>query len=236
MIAQPWKVNIFTLFPEMFPGPLGNGLSKKSLEQNIWTYRCINYRDYALDKHKTVDDVPYGGGAGMVIRPDIIGLAIEDHITPDMPIYYLSPRGEQFNMDLAQTLVSKKEINLVCGRYEGLDQRVIDYYQMQEISIGDYILSGGELAAQIVMDTCIRLLPNSIGNEKTHEEESFVNSLLEYSHYTRPKTWKNMQVPEVLLSGHHKNIKQWRHDESEKITKARRADLWDKYKKDQIGE
>jgi len=226
MSKKPWKIKIFTLFPELFPGPLGSGLSNKSYTQKIWDYETINFRDYAKDTHKTVDDTPFGGGAGMVLKPDVVGEAIAKNIKPNAPLYYLSPRGQKFDMALAKEFISHDELNLVCGRYEGLDQRVIDHFQMIEISIGDYILSGGEQAAHIIMDVCIRLLPESLGNDKTHEEETFVNSLLEYPHYTKPRIWKNLAVPEILISGHHEKIKAWRFEASKKMTQKKRPDLW----------
>lgn len=230
MSSPVWKANIFTLFPEMFPGILGAGLASKSYAQKLWDYQCINFREYATDRHKTVDDVPYGGGAGMVIKPDVIGAAIDANVTPGAPIYYLSPRGQKFDMKMAEKFVAAGEVNLVCGRYEGLDQRVIDHYQMVEVSIGDYILSGGEQAAQIIMDACIRLIPESLGNDETHMEESFVGGLLEYPHYTRPAMWRDCPVPDVLTSGHHEKIKAWRMMQAEKITQERRPDLWAIYK------
>ena len=219
-----FHVNILTLFPEMFPGSLGQSLSGKALERGDWSYNAVNIRDFTEDVHKSVDDTPYGGGAGMVMRSDIIERALLSIDNPGRKIY-LSPRGKQLKQDGVKQLSQEGPITLLCGRYEGVDQRVLDAHDFKEISIGDYVLSGGEPAALILMDACIRLLPGVMGNEETVSEESFSNGLLEYPHYTRPAEWNEMDVPEVLRSGDHKKIKEWREQQSLDITKKRRPDL-----------
>jgi tRNA (guanine37-N1)-methyltransferase len=221
--------NILTLFPEMFPGFLSNSLAGKSLGRNEWSYKTINIRDYAEDIHKSVDDTPYGGGAGMVMRADILEKAFLGIKNPGRRIF-LSPRGTPLKQSMVKDLAKMEDITLLCGRYEGVDERFIDYYQFEEISIGDYILSGGEPAALVLMDSCIRLRPGVMGNEDTMQEESFENSLLEYPHYTRPDIWntvdnKQIQVPEILKSGDHAKIKKWREKKSLEITNSRRPDL-----------
>jgi len=229
-----FKVNILTLFPEMFPGMLGQSLSGKALEKDIWSFKTINIRDFTKDIHKTVDDTPYGGGAGMVMRADIIEKALLSTPEPGRKIY-LSPRGKVLDHDLVHELSQLSAVTLLCGRYEGIDQRIIDAHDFEEISVGDYVLSGGEPAAMILMDACIRLLPGVMGNDETREEESFAPSnggLLEYPHYTRPAEWtdshgKTRTVPAILKSGNHGKIAQWRQEEAEKITKERRPDLLD---------
>jgi tRNA (guanine37-N1)-methyltransferase len=223
-----WTVNILTLFPEMFPGVLGQSLSGKALEKKLWAYNAINIRDFAQDKHKTVDDTPFGGGAGMVMRPDIIEAAVMSIKDPGRRIY-LSPRGRPLTQKLVEEL-KDQHLTLLCGRYEGVDQRALDVCGFEEVSIGDYVLSGGEPAAMILMDACIRLLPGVMGNNETAGEESFSNGLLEYPHYTRPAEWidshgKIHAVPDVLKSGDHAKIKEWRRSESETLTQKRRPDL-----------
>jgi len=224
-----WHINILTLFPEMFPGALGQSLSGKALANGLWSYKTVNIRDFAADVHKTVDDTPYGGGAGMVMRPDLIEKALLSVQQPGRKIY-LSPRGRLLTQKVVQELVASGPLTLLCGRYEGVDQRVLDAHGFEEVSIGDYVLSGGEPAALILMDACIRLLPGVMGNVETPHEESFSNGLLEYPHYTRPAEWtaadgKTYAVPEILKSGDHAKIAKWRHEQSEKITKERRPDL-----------
>lgn len=228
---KQWRVNILTLFPEMFPGMLGQSLSGKALEKGLWSYNAINIRDFAQDKHKTVDDTPFGGGAGMVMRADIIESALLSIKDPGRRIY-LSPRGRPLTQKLAEEL-KDQHLTLLCGRYEGVDQRVLDAHKFEEVSIGDYVLSGGEPAAMILMDACIRLLPGVMGNDETAGEESFSNNLLEYPHYTRPAEWtdshgKTHAVPDVLTSGNHAKVKEWRRTESEKLTQERRPDLFKK--------
>lgn len=231
-----WHVQLLTLFPEMFPGPLGCSLAGKALEKGIWEFEAINIRDFATGKHENVDDTPCGGGAGMVMRPDVLGNAIDAHIKEDTRLIYMSPRGTPLTQSMAYELSGTPSIAIICGRYEGIDQRVIDEYNIEEISVGDYILSGGEIAALTLMDSCIRLLPDVIGNKSTLDEESFgenadYTGLLEYPLYTRPSTWRGRDVPQVLLSGHHEKINQWRLKMAEEITAERRVDLWNKYKK-----
>jgi tRNA (guanine37-N1)-methyltransferase len=241
-----WHVNILTLFPEMFPGALGGSLSGKALEKGIWSYNAVNIRDFASDKHNTVDDTPFGGGAGMVMRADVIERALlsleekrkggtDSSLPPNIPSsvprrIYLSPRGKLLTQALVQDLSKEPEITLLCGRYEGVDQRVLDAQDFEEISIGDYVLSGGEPAALILMDACIRLLPGVMGNADTPAEESFTDGLLEYPHYTRPADWTAADgqvygVPDVLRSGNHAEISRWRREQAEKLTAARRPDL-----------
>lgn len=229
-----WHITLLTLFPEMFPGFLGHSLAGRALEKGLWGFHTVDIRQFADDKHHTVDDTPYGGGAGMVMRADVLGKAIEASITPNTKCIYMSPRGAPLTQEKAYELSKTNNIAILCGRYEGIDQRVIDEYDIEELSIGDYILSGGEVAALTVMDACIRLLPGVIGNESTLFEESFSDNtdyagLLEYPLYTRPLKWKNREVPSVLLSGHHANIEKWRLDEAKKITALRRSDLWKRY-------
>ena len=222
---------IFTLYPDLFPGPLGNGLYGKAMEKKIWNIETVNIRDYATDKHKTVDDTPYGGGFGMLIKPDILAKALDKKIKTEEKIYYLSPKGKLFDQNLAKELSKEKTINLICGHFEGVDQRVIDSRNITELSIGDFVLSGGESAAFVVIDTILRLIPGVIGNDNSIDEETFENGLLEYPQYTKPQIWEKKSVPDVLLSGDHAKIKDWRLSQSEAITRDRRPDLWQKYKK-----
>lgn len=231
-MTTPWHINILTLFPEMFPGMLGQSLSGKALEKGIWSYNAVNIRDFAEGKHKTVDDTPFGGGAGMVMRADVIEKALLSLSNPGRKIY-LSPRGKQLTQPLVKELSRTTSLTLLCGRYEGVDQRILDAGGFEEISIGDYVLSGGEPAAMILMDACIRLLPGVMGNEETPTEESFSDGLLEYPHYTRPADWiaadgQTYNVPETLKSGDHAKIKKWRREQSEKLTTSRRPDLFKK--------
>ena len=223
------KVQIFTLYPEYFPGPFKNGLYGKALENKIWNLKTINIREYAIDKHKTVDDNPYGGGSGMLLKPDVIAKSIDKNTKKNEELFYLSPRGKVFNQDLAKDLSKKNNINIICGHFEGIDQRVLDNRKIEEISIGDFILSGGETATYVFLDAILRLIPGVIGNENSKYEESFENGLLEYPQYTKPQIWEEKSVPNVLLSGDHAKIKDWRLSQSEAITRARRPDLWQKY-------
>lgn len=224
--------NILTLFPEMFPGCLGQSLSGKALEENKWSFNTINIRDFGLGVHKAVDDTPYGGGAGMVMRADVIEQSLSYIPQPGRRIY-LSPRGQPLRQPLVMELALEQNLTLLCGRYEGVDQRLLDAHDFEEISIGDYVLSGGEPAALILMDACIRLLPGVMGNSETAPEESFSPSrggLLEYPHYTKPAEWTDKhgnthEVPEVLRSGNHAKINEWREEQSRAITKKVRPDL-----------
>ena len=222
---------IFTLYPELFPGPLNKGLYGKALSNNIWNLKIVNIRDYSSDKHKTVDDTPFGGGSGMLIKPDVLANSLDQNVKPNEKIYYLTPKGKLFSQKLAKKLSKEKTINLICGHFEGVDQRVIDTRNIEELSIGDYVLSGGETAALVVLDSILRLIPGVLGNNQSISEESFENGLLEYPQYTKPQIWEKKSVPDVLLSGDHAKIKDWRLSESEAITRDRRPDLWQKYKK-----
>jgi|TARA_B100000929_G_scaffold105077_1_gene83164 tRNA (guanine37-N1)-methyltransferase len=223
---------IFTLYPEVFPGLLNKGLYGKALSEKKWKLETINIRDYAIDKHKTVDDTPYGGGSGMLIKPDVLANSLDENINHDEKIIYLSPKGKLFNQEKAKLLSTEKSINLICGHFEGVDQRVIESRNIEEISIGDFVLSGGETAAFILLDAILRLIPGIIGNKESVNEESFENGLLEYPQYTKPQIWEEKSVPNVLLSGDHAKIKDWRLSQSEAITRDRRPDMWQKYKKD----
>lgn len=230
-----FHVNLLTLFPEMFPGSLGHSLAGRALEDGKWTYSATQIRDFATDKHQTVDDTPYGGGAGMVMRADVIERALLSLPHAGRKIY-LSPRGKKLNQALVKELAAETALTLLCGRYEGVDQRVLDAHGFEEISIGDYVLSGGEVAALTLMDACIRLLPGVMGNEDTPDNESFgsaTGGLLEYPHYTRPATWESasgevFDVPDILKSGDHGKIEAWRRSQSLEITRERRPDLLEK--------
>jgi tRNA (guanine37-N1)-methyltransferase len=226
-----WKAQIFTLYPEIFPGPLNKGLYGKALSKKIWDLKVVNIRDSAEDKHKTVDDTPFGGGSGMLLKPDVLAKSIDQNINIGERIFYLSPKGKKFDQKIAKDLAKEKYINLICGHFEGIDERILSTRNVEEISIGDFILSGGETAAFVIIDSILRLLPGVIGNEMSKKDESFENSLLEYPQYTKPLIWEKKSVPEVLLSGDHAKIKDWRLSQSEAITRDRRPDLWQKYKK-----
>ena len=226
-----WKARVFTLYPEVFPGPLNKGLYGKALAKKIWSLEVINIRDSAKDKHKTVDDTPFGGGSGMVLKPDILGKSIDKNTKKSERIFYLSPKGKSFNQSIAKELSKEKIINLLCGHFEGVDDRILSTRNIEEISIGDYILSGGETASFVIIDAVLRLLPGILGNDLSKEEESFENGLLEYPQYTKPQIWEKKTVPEVLLSGDHAKIKDWRLSQSKDITRRRRPDLWKKYLK-----
>ncbi|MGH1376491.1 MAG: tRNA (guanosine(37)-N1)-methyltransferase TrmD [Alphaproteobacteria bacterium] len=231
-----WHVNLLTLFPEMFPGTLGQSLSGRALDKGTWSYNCVNIRDFGEGTHKTVDDTPFGGGAGMVMRADILEKSLLSIPKPGRKIY-MSPRGKPLTQKLVQELTKEPDLTILCGRYEGVDQRLLDAHGFEEVSIGDYVLSGGEPAAMILMDACIRLLDGVMGNNTTPDEESFSNGLLEYPHYTKPAEWTDANdqkhdVPEILRSGHHKNIEKWRLDQSKQLTKDRRPDVWDRYPKE----
>jgi len=226
-----FQAQVFTLYPEFFPGPLAKGLYGKALSNKLWNLNVVNIRDAATDKHKTVDDTPYGGGTGMLLKPDILARSLDRRVKKDERIFYLSPRGKKFDQKFAKDLSKEKSISLICGHFEGVDERVLDTRNIEEISIGDYVLSGGETAALVVLDSILRLLPGVLGNEKSAIDETFENGLLEYPQYTKPQIWEEKPVPEVLLSGDHAKIKDWRLSQSEAITRDRRPDLWQKYKK-----
>ena len=224
--SQTFNVNILTLFPEIFPGSLDVSLLGKALRKKVWQINTINIRDFAINKQKSVDDTPYGGGAGMVMRPDIISLALESISNLNLPKICLSAKGSKLTQSMAVKLSKESGLILLCGRYEGIDQRVIDYNNFEEISIGDYVLPGGESAAIVLLESVLRLLPNVLGGENTLDEESFNNEmLLEYPHYTKPKEWKGIHVPEILVSGDHKKIQTWRNEKRLEITKKKRPDL-----------
>jgi len=225
------QAQVFTLYPEIFPGPLNKGLYGKAMAKKLWDLNVINIRDAATDKHKTVDDTPYGGGSGMLLKPDVLANSIDQNVKKGDKIFYLSPKGKIFDQKLAQELSKEKSFSLICGHFEGVDERVLSTRNIVEISIGDFILSGGETAALVVLDSVLRLLPGVLGNEKSVSEETFENGLLEYPQYTKPQIWEEKSVPEVLLSGDHGKIKDWRLSQSEAITRDRRPDLWQKYKK-----
>jgi len=225
------QAQVFTLYPEVFPGPLDKGLYGKAMAEKLWSLNVINIRDAATDKHKTVDDTPYGGGTGMLLKPDVLAKSIDQNINKGERIFYLSPKGKKFDQSLAVELSKAKSFSLICGHFEGVDERVLTTRNIEEISIGDYVLSGGETAAIVVLDSIIRLLPGVLGNEKSASEETFENGLLEYPQYTKPQIWEQKSVPDVLLSGDHAKIKDWRLSQSEAITRVRRPDMWQKYKK-----
>jgi tRNA (guanine37-N1)-methyltransferase len=226
-----WKAQIFTLYPEIFPGPLSKGLYGKALSNKIWDLEIVNIRDAAEDKHRTVDDSPFGGGSGMLLKADILAKSIDQNKMNGQRIFYLSPKEKKFDQKFAKELSNEKSISLICGHFEGVDERLLTTRNIEEISIGDFILSGGETAAFIVLDSVLRLLPGVLGNDQSKKEETFENGLLEYPQYTKPQVWEEKSVPEVLLSGDHSKIKDWRLSQSEAITRVRRPDLWEKYKK-----
>ncbi len=223
----PWQATVLTLFPEMFPGPLGVSLSGQALTAGLWTLDLVQIRDFGIGRHHSVDDTPAGGGAGMVLRADVLGACIDASrgAAPDLPLIYLSPRGEPLSQALARQLASGPGAMLLAGRFEGVDERVIAGRHMREVSLGDYVLSGGELAAMVLIDACVRLLPGVIGSCASLDHESFENGLLEYPQYTKPREWEGRTIPDVLLSGDHKKIAQWRTGEAQQLTRARRPDL-----------
>lgn len=225
---QVLKAKIFTIFPELFPGFLGYSLTGRALEEKIWSVETVNIRDYATDKHGSVDDTPCGGGAGMVMRPDVLGRALKANCTGGK-ILAMSPKGRPLTQEMVKAYAQENEINIVCGRFEGIDERVIEAFDIEEVSIGDYILTGGEQAAQILLDAVVRLLPRVLGNAESTVSESFEDNLLEYPQYTRPTEWEGRKVPEILLGGHHQKIENWRKEQAMKTTEERRPDLWKKY-------
>ena len=226
-----WIARVFTLYPELFPGPLGSGLYKKALEKKLWSLEIVNIRDYSVDKYKTVDDTPFGGGSGMLMRADVIANSLDKNISnKNEPIIYLSPKGKKFDQIYAKKTLDKN-INIICGHFEGVDQRLLETRNIEEVSVGDFVLSGGEIGAFIVIDTIVRLISGVLGNSNSLVEETFERNLLEYPQYTKPQKWEKKAVPDVLLSGDHNNIKDWRLIQSRDITRRRRPDLWEKYKK-----
>ena len=226
-----WIARVFTLYPELFPGPLGSGLYKKAHEKKLWSLEVVNIRDYATDKHKTVDDTPFGGGSGMLMRADIIANSLDKNISSkNEPIIYLSPKGKKFDQDYAKKIL-EKNINIICGHFEGVDQRLLETRNIEEVSVGDFVLSGGEIGAFVVIDTIVRLISGVLGNSNSLSEETFERNLLEYPQYTKPQKWEKKDIPNVLLTGDHAKIKDWRLSQSRDITRRRRPDLWEKYKK-----
>jgi tRNA (guanine37-N1)-methyltransferase len=227
-----WCAKVLTLFPETFPGVLGASLTGRALQQGLWALEPIDLRTFGRGRHRQVDDTPAGGGAGLVMRPDVLGRALDLAAagTPDDPArwprLYLSPRGVPFTQAMAQRLAAAEGVTLLCGRFEGVDQRVIDHFALEEVSLGDFVLTGGEIAAQAVLDATVRLIPGVLGNAASTEEESFADGLLEHPHYTQPREWRGHAIPEVLLSGNHGEIARWRRAEAERLTRERRPDLW----------
>lgn len=236
-IQGAWKVKIITLFPELFPGVLGGSLTGKALKEGLWNLETIELRGYGIGKHKDVDSPPAGGGAGMVMKADVVGAALEDarRGTPvdpaAWPVIYLSPRGRPLTQEMARGFAKAQGMTLLCGRFEGVDERVLEEYNVQEVSIGDFVLTGGEIAAQALIDATVRLLPNVLGNDESAVDESFSDGLLEHPQYTKPAEWRGRKIPDVLLSGHHGNVDKWRQEQSEKLTEKRRPELWNAYVK-----
>ena len=226
-----YEVKIFTLYPEIFPGPLAGGIYGKAMGNGLWNLKTINIRDYADDKHKTVDDTVFGGGSGMLMKPDVVAKSLDRNINKGEKIFYLSPKGKKFNQNFANSLSKQNGINLICGHFEGIDDRLLSTRNIEEISIGDYVLSGGETAAFVILDTVLRLIPGVLGNKDSVKDETFENSLLEYPQFTKPKIWEGKSVPDILFSGDHAKIKSWRLSQSEDITRRQRPDLWEKYLK-----
>ncbi|MEQ9257596.1 MAG: tRNA (guanosine(37)-N1)-methyltransferase TrmD [Roseovarius sp.] len=228
-LAGVWAAQVITLFPEMFPGPLGESLTGRALKDGLWSLRTTELRRFGEGRHRNVDDTPAGGGAGMVLRPDVMGRAIEAaqaEAAPSAPLLYLSPRGRRFDQQMARSLAAGPGATLICGRFEGLDERVIEHFGILEVSLGDFVMTGGEIAAMALIDACVRLLPGVLGNAASTEEESFSAGLLEHPQYTRPAEWEGRTIPEVLLSGNHAKIAEWRQAQAEALTRARRPDLW----------
>jgi tRNA (guanine37-N1)-methyltransferase len=234
---MPWTARVLTLFPEMFPGPLGFSLAGKAQEKGLWRLETVDIRDFARDKHRTVDDAPFGGGPGMVMRPDVLAAAIDATKAAagdDAALIHLSPRGRPLDQERVRRLAESPGAVLVCGRFEGVDERVLEARHVEETSLGDFVLSGGEPAAIVLIDACVRLLPGVIGEPAALEVESFAGGLLEHPQYTRPQLWEGREVPEVLLSGHHERIRAWRLAKAEELTKARRRDLWERYRAERV--
>ena len=224
-----WPATVLTLYPDMFPGPLGHSLAGRALRERAWSLETVQIRDFATDKHRSVDDTPAGGGAGMVMRADVLAAAVDDVLErrPDAPLLAMTPRGRPLSQALVRELAGGPGVSILCGRFEGIDERVIEARALEEVSIGDYVLSGGEIAALALLDSCIRLLPGVMGADESETEESFEAGLLEYPHYTRPREWEGLAIPDVLLGGNHSEIARWRRAEAERITRERRPDLLD---------
>lgn len=232
MTEEAWSARVLTLFPEMFPGPLGLSLAGRALAAGLWRLETVDIRSFALDKHRTVDGSPAGGGPGMVMRADVVAMAVDAVRDVSKPLIYLSPRGKPLTQGRVRELAAGPGVTLLCGRFEGLDQRVIEARAMEEISLGDFVLSGGEPAALALLDAVVRLLPGVMGRQASGEDESFESGLLEYPHYTRPQSFEGREIPEVLTSGDHGKVKAWQRAEAERATKERRPDLWDKFVKE----
>ena len=229
-VNNSWKASVITLFPDVFPGVLGASIIGNAKKSDIWQLETVDIRDFSVNRHRTVDSPPSGGGPGMVLKPDVAAKAIDSvAMSNDRPIIYLTPRGKPLTQKKVRELANGKGVIILCGRFEGVDQRVIEARQMEEISIGDYILAGGELAAQVLIEACVRLLPGVLGRAQSAENESFENGLLEYPLYTKPRRFEGRDIPDILLSGDHKKIACWRNERSKEITKARRTDLWQEY-------
>ncbi len=224
-----WRATVLTVFPEMFPGPLGLSLAGRGLERGLWAMDVLDIRDFARDKHRSVDDEPFGGGPGMVMRAEVVDAALAAVAERPGPVVYLTPRGRLLDQARVRELAKERGITLLCGRYEGVDQRVVEARAVEEVSVGDYVLSGGEPAAIVLIDAVVRLLPGIMGNEKSPAEDSFEFGLLEHPHYTRPAEWQGRVVPEVLTSGHHERVRRWRLRQAERVTEQRRPDLWTRY-------
>ena len=229
---RQFDVRLLTLFPDMFPGPLGISLAGRAMQEGLWTLETVDIRKFARDKHRSVDATPFGGGAGMVMRPNVIGDALAALHAGDGPVIYMSPRGRLLDQKRVVELAAGAGMSVLCGRYEGVDERVLEACEIEELSLGDFVLSGGEPAAIALIDACVRLLPGVVGTAGSLAEESFADGLLEYPHYTRPQSWRGREVPEVLVSGHHERIRQWRRAQAERLTSERRPDLWDRYRSD----
>ena len=223
-----WRATVLTLFPEMLPGPLGHSLAGKALRSGVWELETVDIRDFARDKHRSVDDAPFGGGPGMVMRPVVLDAAIAGTHGPG-PLFHLSPRGRPLDQERVRALAELPGVRLICGRFEGIDERVLEANAVEEVSLGDFVLSGGEPAAIALIDACVRLLPGVLGRAEGLAEESFAEGLIEYPHYTRPQLWQARAVPDVLLSGDHRRIREWRRAEAERLTRERRPDLWARY-------
>jgi tRNA (guanine37-N1)-methyltransferase len=224
-----WRASVLTIFPDMFPGPLGASLAGKALAAGAWSLGVTDIRDFATDKHRSVDDTPAGGGPGMVMKADVLGRAIDAVAADDRPRWLLSPRGAPLLQGRVEALSQGPGVVLVCGRFEGVDERLIAGRKLEEISVGDYVLSGGEIAAMAVIDACVRLLPGVMGAQASSAEESFTDGLLEYPHYTRPQVWEDRPIPDVLTSGDHAKVAAWRRAEAERLTRERRPDLWEAF-------
>ncbi len=234
--GTPFAVRVLTIFPEMFPGPVGQSLAGRALRERLWSLEIVDIRDFARDKHRSVDDTPFGGGAGMVMRPDVVGDALAATSDAGTPLIYLSPRGRLLDQARVRALASGPGMSLLCGRFEGVDERVLEAHEIEEVSLGDFVLSGGEPAAIALIDACVRLLPGVVGQAESLAEESFAGGLLEYPHYTRPQEWRGRRVPDVLLSGHHERVREWRRAAAERSTRERRPDLWRRYRRTMEGD